>query len=233
MAEKKNLLPIEEPPELAQARAEMVEKQLKRRYINDPRILEVMGRIPRHIFVDERMQDAAYRDGPLPIGHEQTISQPYIVAYMTQALQLPRDNSGVVLEVGTGSGYQAAVLSQLAERVYTIERIPALAKRARQCLDLLGIDNVEIKVGDGGYGWPEHAPYDGIIVTAAAPEIPAPLKAQLKDGGRLVIPIGPRWQQELVRLHRRGDRFIEEELAPVAFVPLIGEHGWDEYQFYE
>jgi protein-L-isoaspartate(D-aspartate) O-methyltransferase len=219
--------------ELAQARATMVKKQLEGRYITDPRVLEAMRTIPRHLFVAEELWDSAYRDGPLPIGYDQTISQPYIVAYMTQALQLPADGRAVVLEIGTGSGYQAAILSQLAAKVYTVERIEPLAEKARNCLARLGITNVEVKVSDGGYGWPEHAPYDGIIVTAAAPEVPAPLTIQLKEGARLVIPIGPRWQQELVRLQRQGETFIEEKLAPVAFVPLIGEHGWSEAEYYD
>ena len=219
--------------ELAQARATMVKKQLEARYITDPRVLEAMRTIPRHLFVAEELWDSAYRNGPLPIGHDQTISQPYIVAYMTQALQLPEDGRAVVLEIGTGSGYQAAILSQLAAKVYTVERIKPLAEKARHCLAQLGITNVEVKVSDGGYGWPEHAPYDGIIVTAAAPEVPAPLTIQLKEGARLVIPIGPRWQQELVRLQRQGETFIEEKLAPVAFVPLIGEHGWSEEEYYD
>lgn len=213
---------------LAEARAEMIQKQLVDRYISDARVLGAMRKIPRHLFVDRELWDSAYKDRPLPIGSGQTISQPYIVAYMTQALRLPEDGQGVVLEIGTGSGYQAAILSQMAAKVYSVERIDALAKRAQYILQRLGITNVEIKVGDGGYGWPEHAPYDAIVTTAAAPEIPAPLKVQLKDEGYLVAPIGPRFQQELLRLQRRGDKIVEEKLAPVAFVPLIGEHGWEE-----
>jgi protein-L-isoaspartate(D-aspartate) O-methyltransferase len=147
---------------------------------------------------------------------------------MSQALRLPDDGRGVVLEIGTGSGYQAAVLSHLASRVYSVERIEPLALRAQQILQDLGIHNVDIKISDGGYGWPDRGPYDGIIVTAAAPEIPAPLTVQLKDGGYLVAPVGPSKRQILVRGQRRGDEFLEEELAPVAFVPLLGEHGWDD-----
>jgi len=222
-----------EEPELTKAREMMVKKQLESRFISNSRVLEAMRIIPRHLFVAEEMWDAAYRDGPLPIGYDQTISQPYIVAYMTQSLSLPEDGSGVVLEVGTGSGYQAAVLSQLAAEVYTVERIGPLAEKARQCLQQLGIDNVQIKVSDGGYGWPEKGPYDGIIVTAAAPEIPAPLKVQLKNGASLIVPIGPRWQQELIRVQRREEGFFQEKLAPVAFVPLIGEHGWSEDEYYD
>jgi protein-L-isoaspartate(D-aspartate) O-methyltransferase len=215
-------------PSLAEARALMVKKQLARRNISDPRILEAMGKIPRHRFVEASLWDSAYEDRPLPIGYNQTISQPYIVAFMTQALKLPQDQQGTVLEVGTGSGYQAAILSQLAANVYSIERIEPLAVKARQILLDLGIANVEIKVSDGGYGWPEHAPYDGIIVTAAAPEIPAPLTVQLKNSGILVAPIGPRHQQVLLRVQRQGDEIKEERLAPVAFVPLLGEHGWED-----
>jgi protein-L-isoaspartate(D-aspartate) O-methyltransferase len=208
------------------ARAEMVANQLARRGIVDQRVLRAMGDIPRHFFVDEDLFDSAYGDRPLPIGAGQTISQPYIVAFMTQALQLPADGRGVALEIGTGSGYQAAILSQLAARVFSVERIAHLAERARQVLHHLNITNVTIKVDDGGYGWPEKGPYDGILVTAAAPELPRPLLTQLKDDGRLLAPIGPRGHQILLRIHRKGDRFIEERLAPVAFVPLLGEHGW-------
>ena len=208
------------------ARAEMVSNQLIKRGIADQRVLDAMGAIPRHYFVDEDLVNSAYGDRPLPIGAGQTISQPYIVAFMTQALRLPVDGQGVALEIGTGSGYQAAVLSQLTAHVFSIERIAHLAERARQVLQRLNITNVTIKVDDGGYGWPEHSPYDGILVTAAAPELPRPLITQLKDDGRVLAPIGPRGQQVLLCLHRKGDRFIEEQLAPVAFVPLLGEHGW-------
>jgi protein-L-isoaspartate(D-aspartate) O-methyltransferase len=206
----------------------MVEKQLIARAITNPRVLQAMAEIPRHLFVDRDLWDYAYRDSPQPIGYGQTISQPYIVAFMTEALQLPSDGQGVVLEIGTGSGYQAAILSCLAAKVYSIERISPLAEQARRRLHELGINNVEIKVDDGGYGWPEHAPYDGIITTAAAPEVPAPLIPQLNEGAFLIVPIGPRRQQELLRLQRQGDTIIQERLAPVAFVPLLGEHGWAE-----
>ncbi len=162
--------------------------------------------------------------GTWPIVHDQTISQPYIVAYMTQMLHLSSDDR--VLEVGTGSGYQAAVLSQLAQQVYTIEHVEELAKHAERILRELGYDNVLVRVGDGGYGWPEAAPFDAIIVTAAAPEVPPPLIAQLAEGASLVAPIGPAGYQELVRLNMRGDRPRTEHLVPVAFVPLVGEHGW-------
>ena len=214
-----------------EARAQMVKKQLAARSITDPRVLKVMGEIPRHLFVDEDLQDVAYRDSPLSIGYGQTISQPYIVAYMTQSLQLPADGQAVVLEIGTGSGYQAAILSRLAARVCSVERIEALATRAQRLLQELDIYNVEIKVGDGGYGWPEHGPYDGIIATAAAPDIPAPLLDQLKEEGKLVAPIGPKWQQELIRVQWQSNKIVRERLAPVAFVPLLGEHGWAEDEY--
>jgi len=215
------------PTDLAQARDLMVREQLAERDIYDPRILEAMRNIPRHLFVDEELWPQAYEDRPLPIGYNQTISQPYIVAFMTQALDLPRDGQGIVLEIGTGSGYQAAVLSQLAAKVYSVERIEPLAVRADRILHKLGIYNVEIKISDGGYGWPEYGPYDGIIVTAAAPEIPAPLSVQLADRGTLVVPVGSRKHQALLRLERRGDDILQKKLVPVAFVPLLGEHGWD------
>lgn len=211
---------------LAEARALMVEKQLVARKITDSRILKAMATIPRHYFVEEKLWDLAYEDRPLPIGYEQTISQPYIVAFMSQALDLPANNQGTVLEIGTGSGYQTAILSQLAAKVYSVERVDGLATRARQILSELGIDNVEIKVGDGGYGWPEHAPYDAILVTAAAPEVPAPLLVQLKEGGTLISPVGARKQQALLRLRLQKDKILREKLVPVAFVPLLGEHGW-------
>jgi protein-L-isoaspartate(D-aspartate) O-methyltransferase len=209
-----------------EARRLMVERQLARRGITDERVLEAMRQVPRHVFVPQDMWDMAYRDTPLPIGQGQTISQPYIVAYMTQLLDLaPEDR---VLEIGTGSGYQVAILSRLAKQVYTIERIGDLARQAAQILKELGYDNVQLRTADGGYGWPEAAPFDAIMVTAAAPEIPQPLIAQLAEGGRLVIPIGPTGYQDLLRLRRRGERIERENLVPVAFVPLVGEHGWRE-----
>ncbi len=209
-----------------EARHRMVERQLVQRGITDERVLQAMREVPRHRFVPEDLWDMAYRDTPLPIGHGQTISQPYIVAYMTQMLHLkPEDR---VLEVGTGSGYQAAILSRLAKQVYTIERVEELARRAKRILQELGYDNVLIRVGDGSHGWPEAAPFDAIIVTAAAPEVPPPLIAQLADGAPLIAPIGPAGYQDLVRLYKRGDRTETEYLTPVAFVPLVGEHGWRE-----
>ncbi|MCB9077697.1 MAG: protein-L-isoaspartate(D-aspartate) O-methyltransferase [Anaerolineaceae bacterium] len=215
------------PPNLEEARELMVAEQLVKRHISDPRVLAAMRTLPRHRFIEEKLWRSAYRDKPLPIGHGQTISQPYMVAFMTEALHLPDDRPTTVLEIGTGSGYQAAILSQLVDQVYSIERIEFLAERVKQLLPALGITNVDIKVGDGGYGWPEHAPYDGIVVTAAAPQIPAPLIAQLKDGAYLVVPVGPKQNQYLMRLQRQGDQIVEENLVPVAFVPLLGEHGWE------
>ncbi|GAB4429885.1 MAG: protein-L-isoaspartate(D-aspartate) O-methyltransferase [Anaerolineae bacterium] len=208
------------------ARSEMVSRQLAARGISDARVLQAMAEIPRHLFVPEKLQSSAYKDKPLPIGQQQTISQPYMVAYMTQALALPADGSGVVLEIGTGSGYQAAVLSRLAARVFSVERLAPLAAQAERVLRQLGITNVEIKVGDGGYGWPEQAPFDGIIVTAAAPQIPPPLTAQLKTGAKLLTPVGSMFHQELLCLERQDESWVKRSLVPVAFVPLRGEHGW-------
>jgi len=210
-----------------EARHRMVERQLAQRGITDERVLQVMRDVPRHQFVPEDLWDMAYRDTPLPIGHGQTISQPYIVAYMTQLLHLTLDDR--VLEVGTGSGYQAAILSRLASEVYTIECVAELAQRAERVLQEMGYDNIRLRIGDGGYGWPEAAPFDAIIVTAAAPEVPSPLIAQLAEGAPLVAPIGPTGYQDLVRLYKRGDQTQTEYLTPVAFVPLVGEHGWRDY----
>lgn len=211
---------------LAQQREQMVRSQIAARGIRDGRVLAAMRAVPRHLFVPGHVVGSAYRDSPLPIGEGQTISQPYIVALMTELLQLKGTEQ--VLEIGTGSGYQAAILSQLAATVITVERFPSLAREAAQVLSRLGYGNVQVHVGDGSLGWPERAPYDAIIVTAAAPEVPEPLKAQLANGGRLIAPIGPRWTQELVRLRRHGDQFTNESLLGVVFVPLIGEHGWQE-----
>lgn len=207
-------------------RQRMVDEQLVRRHIRDGRVLEAMGTIPRHLFVPEGQQHLAYIDAPLPIGNGQTISQPYIVALMTELLKL-KENA-CVLEIGTGSGYQAAILSQLAEKVYSVERIEALAERARAVFAELGIDNVSVVTGDGTEGLELFQPYNGIIVTAAAPEVPKPLERQLASDGRLVLPVGSRVGQVLEVWHRRGDELICEKMAPVAFVPLIGKHGWPE-----
>ncbi len=210
--------------QLAQMRANMVEYQLRRRGIKDERVLQAFLKVPRHKFV--RPQDIwhAYEDYPLAIGYGQTISQPYMVAIMTELLELKGDER--VLEIGTGSGYQAAILAELAKEVFTIERIPELAQRAERVLRELGYTNVKVFVGDGSKGLPEYAPYDAIIVTAAAPQPPKPLLEQLKDGGRLVVPVGTRKLQDLLRITRVGNDFKTENFGPCLFVPLIGEAGW-------
>jgi protein-L-isoaspartate(D-aspartate) O-methyltransferase len=207
-------------------RERMVETQIEQRGICDERVLAAMRSVPRHRFVPGHLIGAAYRDAPLPIDQGQTISQPYIVALMTAELGLTGDEK--VLEIGAGSGYQAAILSRLVDGVISVERIPSLARQAQALLDSLGYDNVRIVVGDGTAGWPAEAPYDAIIVTAAAPEVPEPLKQQLADGGRLLVPVGPRWTQQLTRVRRVGGQYYTESLLGVAFVPLIGEHGWHE-----
>lgn len=207
-------------------RRKMVTGQLMSRGIDDPRVLDAMETVPRHRFVPSAYQHLAYTDGPLPIGEGQTISQPYMVALMSSLLNLAGDE--VVLEVGTGSGYQAAVLSFLARQVYTIERHPPLAEKARQLFAELGITNVSVVQGDGSLGYPAHSPYHGILVTAAAPKVPRPLFDQLADGGRLVLPVGGAMGQTLVVWTRDGQRFDSRSVAPVAFVPLRGVHGWTE-----
>jgi protein-L-isoaspartate(D-aspartate) O-methyltransferase len=210
---------------VADARARMVERQLAGRGIRDPAVLEAMRTVPREAFVAPGQAAHAYDDGPLPIGDGQTISQPYIVAVMTEALRLqPGDR---VLEIGTGSGYAAAVLSAIAGEVYTVERIEGLATSARRRLAELGYANVHVRHGDGSLGWPEHAPYDAIVVTAGGPDVPPSLQRQLTVGGRLVIPVGPTPRsQRLVRVVRTPDGYAREMLEDVAFVPLIGAEGW-------
>ena len=211
--------------DLAIARERMVADQLRARGITDPRVLTAMGRVPRHRFVEEALAGRAYGDYPLPIGEKQTISQPYMVALMTQALELGGGER--VLEVGTGSGYQTAILAELAGKVYSVERIRALADRARAILEDLGYYNVLIRVGDGTLGWREEAPFDAVLVTAAAPEVPAPLVEQLKPGGRLVIPVGGTTAQVLKSLVKDADGTVREsELVGCVFVKLVGEQGW-------
>jgi len=209
-------------------RMKMVEAQIRARGIKDQRVLAAMEKIPRHLFIDEGLIDQAYNDSPLPIDRQQTISQPYMVALMSEAMGLTGDER--VLEIGTGSGYQTAILAELAERVFSIERIAALAARARKILDALNYYNVAIRVGDGTYGWREEAPYAAIMVTAGAPRVPRILIEQLAVGGRLVIPVGSRYSQALLKLTRLSedpDDLKREELGGCRFVDLIGEHGWE------
>lgn len=211
----------------AKQRLKMVETQIQARGIVDSRVLQAMKTIPRHLFVDEALMDQAYQDSPLPIGQNQTISQPYIVALMTAAMQLKGKEK--VLEIGTGSGYQTAILASLADQVFSIERLAVLANTARRRLDQLNIYNVAIRVGDGTYGWKEEAPFDAIIVTAGAPDIPKTYISQLSVGGRLVIPIGDRYYQTLFRLKRLSDDLEDlerDDLGGCRFVDLIGEYGW-------
>jgi len=210
----------------ARERENMVNYQIARRGIVDERILDAMRTIPRHLFVPEEFQRDAYDDRPLPIGYEQTISQPYIVAFMTNVLDL--HGNECVLEVGTGSGYQAAVISLLVKKVYTVERIPALAEQAQKTLQELGIKNVEVHQGDGSLGWLDHAPYQAILVTAAAPEAPKALLDQLDVGGRMVIPVGGRTQQVLEIWRRNQEGLQSQTTFPVMFVPLKGKQGWKE-----
>jgi protein-L-isoaspartate(D-aspartate) O-methyltransferase len=209
-----------------QARARMVTEQLEARGFDDPAVLAAMRRVPRHLFVETSLREHAYDDTPLPIGERQTISQPYMVALMSEALVI---HSGArVLEVGTGSGYQAAVLAEMGARVLTLERIPALGTRAREVLAALGYaDRVTVELGDGTLGAPAGAPYDGIIVTAGAPQIPRPLLEQL-GGGCLVLPMGDDELQTLVRIRRGPDGLIEEYLGECRFVKLLGSYGWEE-----
>ena len=203
----------------------MVQEQLVRRDIDDPRTLAAMTEVPRHLFVDDAMQGRAYGDHPLPIGAGQTISQPYIVAYMTQALALQGGEK--VLEIGTGSGYQAAVLSRLCSQVCTVERINSLLAGARRVFDKLHYYNIRSKLDDGTLGWPEFGPYEAIIVTAGGPEIPEPLIAQLADPGRLIIPVGDQHEQVLQLLEKKEGKVEITLLAGVRFVDLVGEYGWN------
>lgn len=202
----------------------MLEVQIRARNVRDPRVLEALRKVPRHLFVEEALRDRAYLDKALPIGEKQTISQPYMVAAMSEALELAGRER--VLEIGTGSGYQTAVLAELAESVFSVERIASFVSLARKRLESLGYYNVLIKVGDGTIGWSEHAPYDAILVTAGAPQAPRPLLDQLKVGGRLVIPMGSEDAQMLVRIRRDEGGFREEALGECRFVKLIGRHGW-------
>jgi protein-L-isoaspartate(D-aspartate) O-methyltransferase len=206
---------------------QMVKHQLVLRGIKDERVLETMRKVPRHFFVPEKLRESTYHDGPLSIGEGQTISQPYMVALMTECLGLKGGEK--VLEIGTGSGYQTAILAELAEHVYTIERVPILLEKAQQVLKHLGYTTIKFKGGDGTYGWHEESPFDGIIVTAGAPDISQVLVEQLKDdGGVLVIPVGSRYSQSLYKVTKKGGEIEKEERTLCVFVPLIGKYGWKE-----
>jgi protein-L-isoaspartate(D-aspartate) O-methyltransferase len=209
----------------ARARTRMVEEQLVSRGIRSPAVLDAMGRVPRHHFVTPAHRQRAYADSALPIGAGQTISQPYIVALMTEALA--PHSSERILEIGTGSGYQTAVLAELAGTVFTIERHAELAELAQRILDELGYRNVHYRLGDGTLGWPEAGPFDGIVVTAGAPAVPATLGAQLRDGGRIIMPVGSLEEQDLYCYWKEGDRLRSEWLTSCRFVPLVGREGWE------
>jgi protein-L-isoaspartate(D-aspartate) O-methyltransferase len=220
------MLSREAKNDFAKARTKMVEDQIVARGIRDPKVIAAMRKVPRHLFVEEALQNQAYSDHPLPIGEKQTISQPYMVALMTEALQLAgRDK---VLEIGTGSGYQTAILAEVALKVFSVERIRSLVIRARTLLYDLGYMNVEIKFSDGTLGWPEETPFDAIIVTAGSPGVPQPLVDQLGVGGRLVIPVGDAFDQELVRVTKTEEGIKREDLGGCRFVKLVGQHGWSE-----
>lgn len=204
----------------------MLSQQLAPNGIADKGVLAAMRKVPRHLFVDEALWDQAYSDFPLPIGYAQTISQPYIVALMTQELGLKGGEK--VLEIGTGSGYQAAVLGELARSVFSVERMPALLIRARKTLDRLGYSNVYLKLDDGTWGWRDEAPFDAIIVTAGSPSVPQPLIDQLKDPGVLIIPVGDEYSQALVKITKSNGELEQKNITGVRFVKLIGEYGWKE-----
>jgi protein-L-isoaspartate(D-aspartate) O-methyltransferase len=212
--------------DFSKTRLKMVEEQLLARGIKDPRVIAAMKKVPRHLFVEEALQGQAYSDHPLPIGEKQTISQPYMVALMTEALQLTGKEK--VLEIGSGSGYQTAVLAELAEKVYSVERIRSLAIKARNLLFALGYINFEMKIFDGTYGWEEHCPFDAILVTAGAPDVPQSLIDQLGVDGRLVIPVGDVSAQDLIRVTRTEEGTKKEDLGGCRFVRLIGKYGWND-----
>ncbi len=207
-------------------RRKMVEEQLLGRGIKDFAVMEAMSRVPRHLFVNTSLQHRAYGDCPLPIGENQTISQPYIVALMTQLLQLKGEER--VLEIGTGSGYQTAILAELASQVFTIERIKPLAKKTKSLLEGLGYENIVYKAFDGTYGWRDQSPFDAIIISASTPEVPVALIEQLADKGRLVAPVGGRETQDLIVLTKNGNRVVKRKMGSCKFVPLIGKFAWPE-----
>jgi protein-L-isoaspartate(D-aspartate) O-methyltransferase len=211
--------------DFSKVRLKMVEEQIVSRGVKDAKLIAAMEKIPRHLFVEEALQSQAYSDHPLPIGEKQTISQPYMVALMTEAMLLTGKEK--VLEIGTGSGYQTAILAELSEKVFSIERIRSLAIRARKLLYELGYFNVEIKIFDGTFGWMEESPFDAIIVTAGSPDIPQPLIDQLTMGGRLVIPVGDAFVQDLFRMTKTEDGIKKEDLGGCRFVKLIGKYGWE------
>lgn len=215
--------------EYGRMREDMVREQLIGRGISDAKVLAAFRKVPRHLFVEENLRKHAYADYPLPISLKQTISQPYIVALMTELLALK--GGEMVLEVGTGSGYQAAILAEIAGFVYSVERFGELAADSTKTLKALGYKNFEIRVGDGTLGWEEHMPYDGIVVTAGAPDVPAPLAKQLADGGRLVIPVGGAFGQILTVVQRSNGSIKSEGICGCTFVPLVGEKGWAEGDF--
>ena len=206
------------------ARERMVSEQLVRRGIDDPRVLAAMGKVPRHLFVEDALRGQAYGDHPLPIGRGQTISQPFIVALMTQALKLAGHER--VLEIGTGSGYQAAILSLLCEKVFTVERIDTLLSRARTVFDQLHYINILSRLDDGTVGWAEYSPFDAIMVTAGGPKVPEPLLEQFADPGVLVIPVGDRYVQDLTMVRKEHGELSQKVIESVRFVDLVGDHGW-------
>ncbi|GBC63711.1 protein-L-isoaspartate O-methyltransferase [Desulfonema ishimotonii] len=209
-------------------REDMVRRQIEARGVTDPDVLAAIRNVPRHLFVSEALEDQAYGDFPLPIGEGQTISQPYIVAEMTQALALSADDR--VLEIGTGSGYQAAILAEIVSRVYTIERIHPLFVRTRRLFDRLHYHNIVTRYGDGTSGWPDESPFDAIIVTAGSPKVPEPLVRQLAVGGRMIIPVGDRYSQDLIKIYRDQTGIRQTSMGGCRFVKLIGEHGWKKVQ---
>ncbi|HLY25608.1 MAG TPA: protein-L-isoaspartate(D-aspartate) O-methyltransferase [Aggregatilineales bacterium] len=213
-------------PDRQEERRQMVDEQLRRRGISDARVLEAFYLVPRHLFIPNKLQADAYADHALPIDAGQTISQPYVVAYMSESLQTSLESR--VLEIGTGSGYQAAILSRMVFHVYTVERIPELAEQAAKCFAQLGYDNISIHVGDGTLGWPEQAPYDHAMITAAAPHVPRAIVGQVRRGGTVVLPIGGQKSQRLLRLRVNWRGFSREDLGSVQFVPLLGRYGWRE-----